>query len=289
MKKNLFFLALLAVFLVLSGSFYILRADEQAVVLRLGKVNATRSEPGMYFKLPFIDQLTTYTKKLIEYDAEPVAVVTSDKKNLVFDTFALFRISDPETFFRRVRAVGSVQQRLDDSIYSAVRIVSGRLTLDELVKEKRQQAIEQSTLIAGEQAKEYGVEILSVAFKRVFLPQDNEQAVYRSMQAERNRVAGQLRAEGQAEAITRRSLADRKEAEMIAEARRKAEEIKGQGDSTAQDTLAKATAEAKDLYLFIKTMDFYQNTLPGTPILLRPGEGILKYLKGVGTPPARNE
>jgi len=252
-------------------------------------VNATRSEPGMYFKLPFIDQLTTYTKKLIEYDAEPVAVVTSDKKNLVFDTFALFRISDPETFFRRVRTVGSVQQRLDDSIYSAVRIVSGRLTLDELVKEKRQQAIEQSTLIAGEQAKEYGVEILSVAFKRVFLPQDNEQAVYRSMQAERNRVAGQLRAEGQAEAITRRSLADRKEAEMIAEARRKAEEIKGQGDSTAQDTLAKATAEAKDLYLFIKTMDFYQNTLPGTPILLRPGEGILKYLKGVGTPPARNE
>jgi len=289
MKKNLFFLALLAVFLVLSGSFYILRADEQAVVLRLGKVNATRSEPGMYFKLPFIDQLTTYTKKLIEYDAEPVAVVTSDKKNLVFDTSALFRISDPETFFRRVRTVGSVQQRLDDSIYSAVRIVSGRLTLDELVKEKRQQAIEQSTLIAGEQAKEYGVEILSVAFKRVFLPQDNEQAVYRSMQAERNRVAGQLRAEGQAEAITRRSLADRKEAEMIAEARRKAEEIKGQGDSTAQDTLAKATAEAKDLYLFIKTMDFYQNTLPGTPILLRPGEGILKYLKGVGTPPARNE
>ena len=289
MKKKIFALAVLLVLLVLSGSFYILRADEQAVVLRLGKVNATRAEPGLYFKLPFIDQLTRYSKKLVEYDADPVAVVTSDKKNLVFDTFALFRISDPETFFRRVRTVSSVQQRLDDSIYSAVRIVSGRLTLDELVMDKRQQAIESSTAIAREQSKEYGVEILSVAYKRVFLPQDNEQAVYRSMQAERNRVAGQLRAEGQAEGITRRSLADRKEVEMIAEARRKAEEIKGQGDSIAQDTLGKATAEAKDLYLFIKTMDFYQNTLPGTPILLRPGEGILKYLKGVGTPPARNE
>lgn len=289
MKKKIFALAVLLVLLVLSGSFYILRADEQAVVLRLGKVNATRAEPGLYFKLPFIDQLTRYSKKLVEYDADPVAVVTSDKKNLVFDTFALFRISDPETFFRRVRTVSSVQQRLDDSIYSAVRIVSGRLTLDELVKDKRQQAIESSTAIAREQSKEYGVEILSVAYKRVFLPQDNEQAVYRSMQAERNRVAGQLRAEGQAEGITRRSLADRKEVEMIAEARRKAEEIKGQGDSIAQDTLGKATAEAKDLYLFIKTMDFYQTALPGTPILLRPGEGILKYLKGVGTPPARNE
>ncbi|MEA4952652.1 MAG: protease modulator HflC [Aminivibrio sp.] len=289
MKKKIFALAVLLVLLVLSGSFYILRADEQAVVLRLGKVNATRAEPGLYFKLPFIDQLTRYSKKLIEYDADPVAVVTSDKKNLVFDTFALFRISDPETFFRRVRTVSSVQQRLDDSIYSAVRIVSGRLTLDELVKDKRQQAIESSTAIAREQSKEYGVEILSVAYKRVFLPQDNEQAVYRSMQAERNRVAGQLRAEGQAEGITRRSLADRKEVEMIAEARRKAEEIKGQGDSIAQDTLGKATAEAKDLYLFIKTMDFYQTALPGTPILLRPGEGILKYLKGVGTQPGRNE
>jgi membrane protease subunit HflC len=247
MKKKIFALAVLLVLLVLSGSFYILRADEQAVVLRLGKVNATRTDPGMYFKLPFADQLTRYSKKLIEYDADPVAVVTSDKKNLGFDTFALFRISDPETFFRRVRTVGSVQQRLDDSIYSAVRIVSGRLTLDELVKDRRQYAIEQATFIAREQAKEYGVEILSVAFKRVFLPQDNEQAVYRSMQAERNRVAGQLRAEGQAEAITRRSIADRKEVEMIAEARRKAEEIKGQGDSIAQDTLGKATAEAKDL------------------------------------------
>lgn len=289
MKKKIFALAILLVLLVLSGSFYILRADEQAVVLRLGKVNAIRAEPGLYFKLPFIDQLTRYSKKLVEYDADPVAVVTSDKKNLVFDTFALFRISDPETFFRRVRTVSSVQQRLDDSIYSAVRIVSGRLTLDELVKDKRQQAIESSTAIAREQSKEYGVEILSVAYKRVFLPQDNEQAVYRSMQAERNRVAGQLRAEGQAEGITRRSLADRKEVEMIAEARRKAEEIKGQGDSIAQDTLGKATAEAKDLYLFIKTMDFYQTALPGTPILLRPGEGILKYLKGVGTQPGRNE
>ena len=289
MKKKIFALAVLLVLLVLSGSFYILRADEQAVVLRLGKVNATRAEPGLYFKLPFIDQLTRYSKKLIEYDADPVAVFTIDKKNLVFDTFALFRISDPETFFRRVRTVSSVQQRLDDSIYSAVRIVSGRLTLDELVKDKRQQAIESSTAIAREQSKEYGVEILSVAYKRVFLPQDNEQAVYRSMQAERNRVAGQLRAEGQAEGITRRSLADRKEVEMIAEARRKAEEIKGQGDSIAQDTLGKATAEAKDLYLFIKTMDFYQTALPGTPILLRPGEGILKYLKGVGTQPGRNE
>lgn len=287
MKKNIFAITLLVLLLILSGAFYLLRADEQAVVLRLGKVVATRVEPGLYFKIPFIDQITKYTKKLIEYDADPVAVVTSDKKNLVFDTIALFRISDPEAFYRRVRTVASVQQRLDDSVYAAVRIVSGRLTLDQLVNEKRQDAIETSTSIARAQSREYGVEILSVAYKRVFLPEDNEQAVYRSMQAERNRVAGQLRAEGQAEAITRRSIADRKQVEMIAEARKTAEETKGEGDSIAQDTLAKATGEAKDLYLFIKTMDFYRDVLPGTPMLLRPGEGILKYLKGVERPASR--
>ena len=287
MKKNIFAIALLVLLLILSGAFYLLRADEQAVVLRLGKVVATRVEPGLYFKVPFIDQITKYTKKLIEYDADPVAVVTSDKKNLVFDTIALFRISDPEAFYRRVRTLASVQQRLDDSVYAAVRIVSGRLTLDQLVNEKRQDAIETSTSIARAQSREYGVEILSVAYKRVFLPEDNEQAVYRSMQAERNRVAGQLRAEGQAEAITRRSIADRKQVEMIAEARKTAEETKGEGDSIAQDTLAKATGEAKDLYLFIKTMDFYRDVLPGTPMLLRPGEGILKYLKGVERPEGR--
>ncbi len=281
MKKYLIAIGVLFIFLLFSGSFYLLRADEQGVVLRLGKVVASRTEPGLYFKLPFLDQLTRYTKKLIEYDAELVAVVTSDKKNLVFDTFAIFTISNPELFYRRVRTIASVQQRLDDAVYSAVRVISGRLTLDELVKDKRQQAVEQSLAIAQEQGKEYGVHIHSLAYKRVFLPQDNEQAVYRSMQAERNRVAGQLRAEGQAEAITRRSLADRKEVEMIAEARRKAEEIKGQGDSTAQETLSKATSDAKELYLFIKTMDFYQEVLPGTPVLLRPGEGILRYLTGV--------
>ncbi|MDD3390844.1 MAG: protease modulator HflC [Synergistaceae bacterium] len=289
MKKHLVAIAAVLLLFSLAGSFYIIREDEQAVVLRLGKVTAARTEPGLYFKIPFMDKITVYSKKIVEYDADPVAVVTSDKKNLVFDTIALFMIKEPETFYRRVRTLGSVQQRLDDAIYSAVRIISGRLTLDELVKDKRQQALEQSTAIARAQSREYGVEILSVSYKRVFLPQDNEQAVYRSMQAERNRVAGQLRAEGQAEAITRRSIADRKETEMIARAKRKAEEIKGEGDRTAQETLSKATVDAKDLYLFIKTMDFYQTALPGTPILLRPGEGILKYLKGVGNPPAKNE
>jgi membrane protease subunit HflC len=281
MKKTVLSVVLVVILVVMGSSFYLVRQDQKAVILRLGKVVASKTEPGLYMKVPFMDKVTKYTKKLIEYDAEPVAVVTSDKKSLVFDTIALFRISDPETFYRRVRTVASVQQRLDDSVYSAVRIVAGRFDLESLVKKSRQIAVEQSTALARAQSREYGVDIITVSFKRVFLPQDNEQAVYRSMQAERNRVAAQLRAEGQAEAIRRKSLADRKQIEMIAEAQRKAQEIKGEGDSTAQETLAKATTDAKDLYIFLRTMDFYKEVLPGTPILLNPDKGVLRYLKGI--------
>src|SRR6056297_102516 len=283
LNKSLIYIVIILALLVASGSFYVLRADKQVVVVRLGKVVASNTEPGLYFKLPFLDRTVTYTKKLIEYDADPVAVVTSDKKNLVFDTIALFRISDPETLYRRVRTVASVQQRLDDSIYSAVRIVAGRLTLDELVKSGREKAIEQSGNIARTQSRQYGVEIISVAFKRVFLPAENEQAVYRSMQAERNRVAAQLRAQGQAEAMRRRSIADRKNVEMIAEAKKTAEETKGEGDRIAQEIIANSTSEAKDLYIFLKTMEFYSNVLADTPVMLKPGDGVLKYLKGISS------
>ena len=139
MKKYLAAIGVLFVFLLFSGSFYLLRADEQGVVLRLGKVVASRTEAGLYFKLPFLDQLTRYSKKLIEYDAELVAVVTSDKKNLVFDTFAIFTISDPELFYRRVRTVASVQQRLDDGRVDRVgRRGSRRADLDAVAREMGQ-------------------------------------------------------------------------------------------------------------------------------------------------------
>lgn len=278
-RKRIAVLALFIGLICFLGTFYVVNTDEFAVVIRLGNVKAARTEPGLYFKAPLLDSLTTYSKRIYEYDAEPVAVVTSDKKSLVFDTVAIFRISDPELFYRRVRTVEAVRQRLDDAVYSAVRVVSGRMTLDDLVVDKRAETIQQSLAIAASQSKEYGVEILTIAFKRVFLPQDNEQAVYRSMQAERNRVAAQLRAEGQSAAVANRSRADRKETEILAGARKKAEQVKGEGDRIAQETIARATGDNKDLYTFMKTLEFYASTLEGTPMLIAPDSGILKYLR----------
>ncbi len=263
------------------GSFYVIQADQQAVVLRFGKVVRSVRDPGLYLKMPFVDVVERFTKRLLEYDADPVAVVTSDKKNLVFDSVAVFRIADPDAFYRRIRTVEGAQQRLDDSVYAAVRIVAGKSTFDELVFSRRGDALLEATRIINDQTSAYGVEVLKVAFKRVFLPQENEEAVYRSMIAERSRIAAQLRAEGRSIAARLRSKAQRDYTEILAAAQKQAEETRGQGDAEAQRIIADAAGQNPDLYLFLRTLEFYKENLPETPVLLKPGEGILRYLKGI--------
>lgn len=269
--------ALLLLVLVYDG-FYVINQDEQVVILRLGEIISTRTEPGLAMKVPLLDSVVFYTKRLIEYDAHPVNVVTSDKKNIIFDSIAIFQITDPATFRRRVRTISAVQQRLDDSVYAAVRAVAGKITFDELLYVKRDEAETQALEIAAEQSKKYGVTIKTVDFKKLFLPQENEQAVYRSMEAERHRMSAQLKAQGKAEAMKLRSIADRKKVEVIASAMKKAEETKGDGDMTAQKTLSQATRGAEGLYDFMRRLEFYKQVLPGTTLILTPGQGVFKNI-----------
>lgn len=263
------------------GFFYELDSREQAVVLRLGKIVAVEKDPGLHLKTPFLQQVIRFPVQNIEYDAAPVSVNTKDKKNLIFDTMAVFRIEKPDIFYQKVRSVSGAQKRLDDCVYSAIRVLAGRLTFDELLADKRETALLQATEIANQTARQFGIQILSVAFKRVGLPQENMKAVYSSMRAERQRIASKLRAEGKAIATEIHSQADRFYAEAVSDAQREAEEIMGNGDKKAQETLLAAVGENPELYVFMKQLDFYKENLGGTRILLRPDEGILKYLKGV--------
>ncbi len=281
MKKSMvkiIILILLLVGLTASlGCFFVVRQDQQAVVLRLGKIVGTTAEAGLHLKIPFVDSVNLFTKKLIEYDADPVAVVTADKKSIIFDTIAIFRIKDLDTFYRRIRTVAAAQQRLDDSVYSAVRVVAGYMTFDDLLSDKRLQVIKDAEKAARKEAEKYGVELDRVAFKRVFLPKENEESVYQSMQAERNRIAAQLRAEGRAEAMALRSQAERERTEILSNARKTAQETMGEGDKKAQEIIENATRNSKELFLFLKTMEFYKANLKDLPIIVRP-EGVLRYL-----------
>jgi len=278
--KSIIIVSVLLIFalLLLWMSMFIVRTDEQAVVLRFGKVQKVITEPGLYFLLPFADYPYKYTKKILEYDAEPMTVVTHDKKNIVIDIIALFKIVDPLTFYQRVRTVQGVQSRLDDAIYSAVRVAIGKSDYDDILYKSREELQKQIVENVKEMAKEYGVAVEVIRFKRVFIPKQNEQAIYQSMIAERQRVAAKLRAEGQSEAIEIKSSADRKAKEILADAYKKAEILRGEGDAEAQKIIANATKRNPDFYQFLQTIDFYSNNLKDTVIVIPPDSMLFKYL-----------
>ena len=272
----------LIILVVLLMSFFIVRMDQQAIVLRFGKVIKVIKDPGLYFRIPFTDTVHIYTKKLLEYDAEPVIVVTQDKKNIVLDTVALFRITDPLTFYQRVKTVAGVQERLDDAIYSAVRVVIGKNSYDDILYKNRESIQEEIINLARDTTKEYGVNVEVIRFKKVFIPSENEKAIYQSMIAERQRVAAKLRAEGQSEAIRIRSEADRKAKEILADAYKKAEILKGQGDAEAQRIISNVAKLDPSFYRFLQTMDFYKDHLKDTVIVISPTSDLFKYIVQFG-------
>ena len=274
---------LIIILLVLIGlSVFIVRTDQQAVVLRFGKVTKVIQTPGLYIKIPLIDTVHIYTKKLLEYDAEPVTVVTEDKKNIVIDTIALFRITDPLLFYQRVRTIPGVQERLDDAIYSAVRVAVGKSKYDDILYKKRDILQQEIINSAKQTTEEYGVTVEVIRFKRVFIPEENEKAIYQSMIAERQREAAKLRAEGQSEAIRIRSEADRKAKEILANALKQAEILKGEGDAQAQQIISSVAKLDPTFYTFLQTMDFYSNYLKDTIIVISPTSDLFRYLVKFG-------
>ncbi len=280
--KAIGIIIVIVILLISTSALFIVRTDQQAVVLRFGKVIKVIQSPGLYVRVPFMDTVHIYTKKLLEYDAEPVTVVTQDKKNIVIDTIALFRITDPLTFYQRVRTIPGVQERLDDAIYSAVRVVIGKNNYDDILYRKRDVIQKEIIDNARLTTKGYGVSVEVIRFKRVFIPAENEKAIYQSMIAERQREAAKLRAEGQSEAIRIRSEADRTAKEILADAYKKAEILKGEGDAEAQKIISEVAKLDPVFYTFLQTMDFYSTYLKDTIIVISPDSDLFRYLVNFG-------
>lgn len=281
MMKKYFIGTILLIITLILWPLFIQRADEQSIIVRVGKYNRTITEAGLSWKLPVIESRMIFTKRLIEYDSPPVSVVTKDKKTLIFDTVAFVTITDPYKFYIKFKTIDGVQQWLDDIVYAAVRTQAGKFMFDDLIYADRQTIINESVKYTNDQANEYGINVKTIQFKRTMLPKDNESAVYASMIADRNQVAAQLRAEGEAKYVEIMSKADMEYTAKTSSARKRAEEIKGEADKRAQYLISQTTSVAPDLYRFMKTMDFYKKVIPGTPIILKPSGGILDYLKGV--------
>jgi len=233
-------------------------------------------------KLPDPFQRTTsFDKRLLEYDSNPDPIYTQDKKILLLDNYARWRIVDALVFMRALRTVDEALARLDDIVYSELRKELGQHELIEVVATNREPIMELVTQRANEAAKVFGLEIVDVRVKRADLPPENESAVYERMRAERDREAKGYRSEGEEQALKIRAETDLQAATIQAEAYERAQGIRGEGDATALATYAAAYKKAADFYQFTRTLEAYEAALKEKTVIVQPADtDFFKYLLG---------
>jgi membrane protease subunit HflC len=258
---------------------------EQAIVVQLGEPVRTVQEPGLYFKLPLVQNVLYFDKRLLAYDAAPKEILTKDKQQLVVDNFSRWRIRDPLQFYRTVRNEAGAQSRLDDVIYSIVRENLGRHTLREIMNEKRTEVMAEVTKESDVKARDYGIEVADVRIKRADLPEKNELNVFNRMRTERERLAKKFRAEGDEEARKIRSESDKQVQILTAEARKQADITRGEGDAQAVKIFADAYGRDPDFYQLVRTLEAYRNSITdGTTLILSPNSEFFRYLKQLDRP-----
>jgi membrane protease subunit HflC len=256
-----------------------------AMVVQLGKPVHVEHEPGLYWKIPLVQRVTYFDKRLLDYDATPKELLTRDKQQLVVDNYVRWRILDPLQFFRTVRSEGGAQSRLDDIVYSNLRETLGRHTLTEIVSGKRASLMEEVTKRSDEKAREYGIEVVDVRIKRADLPEKNELNVFNRMRTERERLAKKYRAEGDEEARKIRSEADKQVQILLADARKTAEITRGAGDAQATRVFAEAYGRDPEFYAFQRTLEAYSRTLgENTTVILSPQSEFFELLQSSRPP-----
>jgi membrane protease subunit HflC len=277
-KFGLVLIVIVAVFIF--NGLYVVDQTQQAMVLQLGKPVKVVKEPGLKVKIPFLQQVTFFDRRLLHYDAAPAEIITSDKKNLVIDNYSKWRITDPLKFFQSVRTEVGAQSRLDDIIYSKLRVELGKESLIDIVSKVREEIMHLVTVQSNESAAAYGIEVLDVRIKAADLPRENEKHVFTRMQAERQRQAKSYRSEGEEKAMKIRSRADKERTIIISEAYRESEKIKGEGEQTAIKIAADAYGQDPEFYAFYRSLQAYSKALVQrtTVVMDRDGE-FLNYFK----------
>ena len=261
---------------------YTVNEVEQVVVTQFGEPKEVHTEPGLYLKLPDPIQKTTFfDRRLLDYDSNPDPIYTKDKKTLIIDNYARWRIVDALTFMRALRTVEEALARLDDIIYSELRKELGQHDLSEVVATNREAIMDSVTVRANLAAQVYGIEVLGVRIKRADLPPENEQAVYNRMRAERAREAKTYRSEGEEEALKIRAETDLEAATISALAYEQSQGIRGQGDAEALGIYAAAYRHASGFYEFTRTLEAYEKSLQENTVLVQPADtDFFRYLKG---------
>lgn len=261
--KALVFVIVILLLIYIFKPLYTVDETEQAVVLEWG-VNPVKvvKEAGLHFKLPWpFQSILKFDKRLLEYDAQPREIITKDKKTLILDNYARWKIDDPIKFLQTVKNENGAQTRIDDIVYSELRVETASHDQIDVIAEQRESIMQKVTERCNTKAKEYGIEIADVRIKRADLPKENEQSVFQRMIAERERQAKKYRSEGQSEATRIRAEADKESRIIVSEAYKESQIIKGEGDAEAIGIYGEAYRKDPNFYSFIRTLETYQKSL----------------------------
>ncbi|MGU9978707.1 protease modulator HflC [Phreatobacter sp. HK31-P] len=271
--------AALALF-ALANAFFVVQMTQHAIVLRFGQVvREPISEPGLYFKVPFIENVVTVDKRILDLDLPVQAVLSTDRQNLDVDAFARYRITQPLRFFQTVRTIPNANTRLASFVNSSMRNIIAGATMAQLIRTDRDRLMNRIQEEVNREATTLGVAIVDLRLTRVDLPQVNQEAVFNRMQTERRQEAADLRATGQQAAVTIRARADREVVGILAEADRRSEELRGAGDAERNKIFAEAFNRDPDFFSFYRTMQAYEQSLKqgDTRMVLSPNSDFFRY------------
>jgi membrane protease subunit HflC len=288
MRAGLNFIAaaIAAVLVLLGTSIFTVDQRQHAIIFQLGEVRDVIAEPGLYFKWPMIQNVRYFDKRILTLDSvEPERFITSEKKNVLVDSFVKWRIVDPRLYYVSVAGdEARAKTRLSQTVNAGLREEFGKRTVHDVVSGERDKVMEDMREKADLDARKIGVQIVDVRVKRVDLPLEVSESVYRRMEAERKRVANELRSEGSAEAEKIRADADKQREVIVAEAYRDAQKMKGEGDAKAAATYAQAFNQNPEFYSFYRSLEAYRNSFQSKSdvIVVEPNSDFFKYMKSVG-------
>lgn len=282
MGQNKILIAVGALFFIVSACVFTVSETERAIKFQLGEVIETDFKPGIHFKLPFINNVKKFDKRILTMDSKVERFLTSEKKNVIVDSFVKWKIADVKTYYTAVAGdIAQANIRLDQIIKDAFRSEFSKRTIKQLVSSDRNAIRTALISLSTPIAVSLGIEIVDVQVKRIDLPSEVSSSVYRRMEAERERVAREFRSQGKEAAERIRADADKQGQIIMANAFRDAEKLRGSGDALAADIYAKAYGEDIEFYAFYRSMNAYRQTFrnPGDMLVVEPDSDFFKYFK----------
>lgn len=275
--------AIVVALLVLSQTVFVVGERQQALITQFGKPVRTIREPGLYVKVPVVQTLSRFERRILATDVQAAEYLTLDKKRLAVDHVSRWRISDPLEFYRTVRDTRGAMARLDDIIFARLRQEIAKHNFADFIREKREGIMQVVTAGTREMAASFGIEVVDVRIKRADLPTEVQASVYARMRAERERIAKRYRAEGEERARKIRASADKEREILVAKAYEESQRMIGEGDAQAIATYARAFGQDPEFYGFLRRLESYEKIFAGgTTVVLSPDSDLLRYLQGPG-------